>query len=89
MTIEESVKKDPAKFRATLETKESDIKKALEELSVKLDAIIGGAIREYCANEGVDWDVDSTTSYKAMNKQITGYLDELVAEHVNDKRKNL
>ncbi len=89
MTIEESIKKDPAKFRATLETKENDIKKALEELSAKLDTIIGCAINEYCSGEGVEWDVASTPSYKTMNKEITGYLDKLVAEHIKDKRKDL
>lgn len=45
MITEESVKKDPIKLRAILETGDNGLKISLEKLSVKLDIIIGGAIK--------------------------------------------
>lgn len=47
MTIEESVRNDSTKFEALLETKTPEFKKALEELSVRLDSIIGAMLKEY------------------------------------------
>ena len=89
MTIEQSIKNDPAKFQATLESKVPDIQSALNDLSAKLDVIIGGAIKEYCESEQVEADLNSVSSYKAMNKLITGKLDEIIAEHVKVKRADL
>ena len=89
MTIEEIVKKDPTGFQEVLETRSSDIRGALNELSAKLDVIIGGAIREYAEKSGAEADIDQIPSYKALNRIITGKLDELIGEHIRDKRKDL
>ena len=89
MTIEESIQKDPTKFEAVLETKVPDLKAAMNELSAKLDVIFGAAIREYCAAEGVEADVNAIPAYKTMNKMITGKLDAMIGEHIKEKRKDL
>ncbi|MBQ3843285.1 MAG: hypothetical protein II820_11430 [Ruminiclostridium sp.] len=89
ITIEESVKKDPAKFRAVLESKDDDIREALKDLSAKLDNIIGGAMKEYCESEGAEVEIHAVPSYKTTNKTITDHLDKLIGEHIKDKRKNL
>ena len=89
MTIEEIVKKDPTGFQEVLETRSPDIRGALNELSAKLDVIIGGAIREYAGKTGAEADIDQIPSYKALNRIITGKLDELIGEHIRDKRKDL
>lgn len=89
MTIEESVKKDPAKFQAVLEQKKPDVQAALKELSVRFDEIIGGAIRAYCESEHVEAEFEKIPEYKTMNKLITEKLDEVIAEHVREKRKDL
>ncbi len=89
MTIEESVKKDPEKFIAVLATKDDDIREALKKLSVKLDKIIGGAMKEFCEAEGIELDINSVPTYKTTNKVITDRLDNLIGEHIKDKRKNL
>ena len=89
MTIEESVKKAPQEFRKVLDTRTKDIKKALNDLSAKLDVIIGGAIREYGEKTGTEVDINNIPSYKAMNKIITGKLDEMIREHTAEKRKDL
>ena len=64
MTIEESVKKDPQGFRDILDIRTKDIKDALNDLSAKLDGIIGGAIREYGEKAGTEVDINSIPSYK-------------------------
>ena len=89
MTIEESVKKNPQGFRETLDTRTNDIKDALNDLSARLDVIIGGAIREYGEKTGTEVDIGSIPSYKALNKIITGKLDEMIREHTAEKRKDL
>ena len=89
MTIEESIVKDSSKFEAVLATKVSEVQAAMKELSAKLDAIYGGAIKEYCEAEQVEADIDAIPSYKAMNKLITGQLDTLIGEHIKEKRKDL
>ena len=89
MTIEESIKKDPTKFQAVLESTAPDIKKAMDELSVKLDEIVGKAIKDYCASEHVEANIDDIPTYKTMNKLITEKLDILIGEQVKEKRKNL
>ena len=89
MTIEESVKKDPQGFREVLDARTRDIKDALNGLSARLDVIIGGAIREYAEKTGTETDFNSIPSYKAMNKIITGKLDEMIREHTAEKRKDL
>ena len=89
MTIEESIKKDSSKFEAILETKSPDMKAAMDELSAKLDSIIGSAIKEYCEAENVEFDVKSVPEYKTMNKYITGKLDKLIGEQIKEKRKDL
>ena len=89
MTIEESVKKDPQAFREILDARTGDIKAALNDLSARLDVIIGGAIREYGEKTGAEVDFNSIPSYKAMNKIITGKLDEMIREHTIEKRKDL
>ena len=89
MTIEESVKKDPQEFREILDTRTKDIKDALNDLSAKLDVIIGGAIREYGDKTGAEVNINSIPSYKAMNRIITGKLDEMIREHTAEKRKDL
>ena len=40
-------------------------------------------------DEQVKYDLNNVSSYKAMNKIITGKLDEVIGEHIKDKRKNL
>ena len=89
MTIEEAVQKDPNGFQEILETRSPDIRDALQELSLKLDGIIGGAIREYAGNNGVEADVSQIPSYKTLNWIITGKLDALISEHIREKRKDL
>jgi oligoendopeptidase F len=89
MTIEDSVKKDSSKFQAKMEEKEDDIRDAFQELSVELDDIIKEAINEYCEDEDVEFDMKDIPSYKETNKIITSYIDELVKEHVQNKRKDL
>ena len=89
MNIEESVKKDPREFREILDDRTKDIKDALNDLSARLDVIIGGAIREYGEKTGAEVDISSIPSYKALNKIITGKLDEMIREHTAEKRKDL
>ena len=89
MTIDESVQKDPQGFREILDNRTKDIKDALNDLSAKLDVIIGGAIREYREKTGTEVDFGSIPSYKSMNKIITGKLDEMIREHTAEKRKDL
>ena len=89
MTIEESVKKDPRGFREILDTRTGDIKDALNDLSARLDVIIGGAIREYGEKTGSEVEISRISSYKTMNKIITGKLDEMIREHTIEKRKDL
>ena len=89
MTIEESVQKNPQGFREILDTRTDNIKSALNDLSAKLDGIIGGAIREYGEKTGTEIDFSNIPSYKAMNKIITGKLDEMIREHTIEKRKDL
>ena len=89
MTIEESIKKDPSKFQTIVDTKEAAVKAAMQDLSVKLDAIFNGAIKEYCEAEGVEADIAAIPSYKTMNKIITGKLDIMIGEHIKEKRKDL
>ena len=89
MTIEESVKKDTQGFRDILDIRTEDIKDALNDLSAKLDGIIGGAIREYGEKTGAEVDISSIPSYKSLNKIITGKLDEMIREHTVEKRKDL
>ena len=89
MTIEESVKKNPQEFREILDTRTGDIKDALNDLSARLDVIIGGAIREYGEKTGTEVDISNIPSYKALNKIITGKLDDMIGEHIAEKRKDL
>lgn len=89
MTIEESIKKDPTKFQKILDTKEADVKAAMNDLSAKLDVIFGAAIKEYCEQTGTEADVNAIPTYKTMNKMITGKLDVLIGEHIKEKRKDL
>ena len=89
MTIEESVKKDPRGFCEILDAKTKDIKNALNDLSTKLDGIIGNAIREYGDKTGTEVDINDIPLYKALNKIITGKLDEMIREHTAEKRKDL
>ena len=89
MTIEESVKNNPEKFQAILETKVPAVKEAMNELSKKLDIIFNGAIKEYCDAEGCDAKIEDIPTYKTLNKLITGQIDALVKEHVKNKRKDI
>ena len=89
MTIEESIKNDPTKFQDVLEGTVPDVKKAMDDLSVKLDEIFGKAIMDYCASENVEANIDDIPTYKTMNKLITEKLDVLIGEQVKEKRKNL
>jgi hypothetical protein len=89
MTIEESIKKDPSRFQAIVDAKAPEVRAAMQELSVKLDEIFNGAIKEYCEAEGVEADIAAIPTYKTMNKIITGKLDIMIGEHVKEKRKDL
>lgn len=89
MTIEESIVKDPSGFKQIIDSKEADIRAAMNDLSAKLDVIFGGAIKEYCAQTGAVADVNAIPTYKTMNKMITGKLDALIGEHIKEKRKDL
>ena len=89
MTIEESVKNNPEKFQAILETKVPAVKEAMNELSKKLDIVFNGAIKEYCDAEGCDAKIEDIPTYKTLNKLITGQIDALVKEHVKNKRKDI
>lgn len=89
MTIEESIKIDPSKFQEIINSKDPEVKAAMQELSAKLDVIFGAAIKEYCEQTGAEADVDAIPTYKTMNKMITGKLDVLISEHTKEKRKDL
>ena len=89
MTIEESVRNNPAKFQTILETRTPAVREAMNELSAKLDGIFSGAIREYCDAEGCDAKIEDIPDYKTMNKLITGKIDELIKEHIKGKRKDI
>ena len=89
MTIEESVKSNPEKFQKIVDAKAPDIQKALDELSGKFDAIFGSAIREYCEAEKVESEISDIPSYKTVNRIITGKIDEIIKEHIKDKRENI
>ena len=89
MTIEESVRSNSEKFQAVLNTKEPAIKEALSELSTKLDIIFNGAIMEYCDAEGCEAKIEEISSYKTLNKMITGKIDELVKVHIKAKRQDI
>ena len=89
MTIEESVKNDATEFQKMLDTRTPEIQEAMNELSKKLDVIIGGAIKEYSEKTGAEVNMDDIPSYKTLNKIITGKIDELIRDHVKDKRKDL
>ena len=89
MNIEESVRNNPEKFQAILETKVPAVREAMKELSTKLDIIFNGAIREYCNAEGCEAKIEDIPTYKTLNKLITGKIDELVKEHIRDKRKDI
>ena len=89
MTIEESVNANPAKFQSIVDTKTPDLQKALEELSSQLDVIFGAAIREYCESENLEFDIGDIPTYKAVNRIITGKIDEVAKEHIKDKRKDI
>ena len=62
MTIEESIKKDPSKFQAIVDAKAPEVKAAIQDLSIKLDEIFNGAIKEYCEAEGVEADIAAIPS---------------------------
>ena len=61
----------------------------MQELSIRLDEIFNGAIKEYCEAEGVEAEIADIPSYKTMNKIITGKLDIMIGEHIKEKRKDL
>ena len=54
-------------MKAVLETTVPDIKKAMDELSEKLDVIFGKAIKDYCTSEQVEASLDDIPTYKTMN----------------------
>ena len=89
MTIEESVRNNPEKFQAILETKVPAMEEALNELSAKFDAVFNSTIREYCAAEGCEVKMEDIATYKTMNRLISGKIDELVKGHIKDKRKDV
>ena len=89
MTIEESVKNNPEKFQAILETKIPAIKEAMNELSAKLDGIFNGAIKEYCDAESCEVKIEDIPTYKTLNRMITGQIDEVMKEHIKDKRRDI
>ena len=89
MTIEESVRNNPEKFQAILDTKDDAVREAMRELSVKLDFIFNGAIKEYCDAEGCDAKIEDIPTYKTLNKLITGKIDVLIKDHIKDKRKDI
>ena len=89
MTIEESVRNNPEKFQTILDSTTPAIKEAMNELSAKLDVIFNGAIKEYCDAEGCEAKIEDIPTYKTLNKLITGKIDELVKEHIKDKRKDI
>ncbi|MBR6186169.1 MAG: hypothetical protein IKQ41_07885 [Clostridia bacterium] len=89
MTIEESVQKNPAGFQEILDARTADIQRALNDLSTQLDGIFGGAIREYAAKTGTEVNMDGISSYKTLNRLITGKLDSMIREHIREKRKDL
>lgn len=76
-------------MEAVLETTVPDIKKAMDELSEKLDVIFGKAIKDYCDSEHVEASIDDIPTYKTMNKMIAEKLDILIGEQIKEKRKNL
>jgi len=89
MTIEESVRNNPEKFLAILDTKDDAVREAMRELSAKLDFIFNGAIKEYCDAKGCDAKIEDIPTYKTLNKLITGKIDALVKDHIKDKRKDI
>ena len=89
MTIEERVQNDAKGFEEALDKKVPEIQAAMKEFAVGLDQIIGTAIAEYCKETGVEMDMNDVSSYKTMNKIITGKLDLIIADFIKEKRKDL
>ena len=89
MTIEESVRNNPGKFQTIINTKEPEVREALNELSAKLDVSFNGVINEYCDAEGCEVKIEDIPDYKTMNRLITGKIDELVKEHIRNKRGDI
>ena len=89
MNVEESIKTNPAKFEELLDSKVPFIEEALKDLSSKLDIIFSGALREYCRDEQVEFDINDIRSYKTMNKIITGKLDAVIGEYIKEKRSTI
>ena len=89
MTIEESIQKDPEKFQALLDATTPEVQQALDEMSAKFDVIFGNAIKRYCEAEQVEAQLADYPTYKAMNRMITGKIDEIVKEHVKGKRADI
>ena len=61
----------------------------MNDLSKDLDVIFDGAIKEYCEVEGCEAKIEDIPTYKTLNKLITDKIDELVKEHIKDKRKDI
>lgn len=89
MTIEEKVKKDPEGFKAAVEETTPAVREALKELSVKFDAIFDGVIKKYSESAQVEANIADISSYKSVNKIITGKIDEIVKDYIKDKRKDI
>ena len=89
MTIEERIKDNPEEFKALLDQKTETIQAALRALSQSFDIIFNDTIKEYCGKTGAEFSIDDIPSYKTMNKLITGKIDAVVAEYIQDKRKDL
>ncbi len=89
MTIEESVKANPEKFVEMVAKDTPEVKEAMNELSKRLDVIFNNTLREYCEAEHVEMNIADIPTYKTVNRIITGKIDELVKEHIKDKRKDI
>ena len=84
--LEESVKANPEKFQEMVDKDAPEVKEAMNELSRRLDVIFNDTIREYCDVEGCEANIEDIPTYKTVNRLITGKIDELVKEHIKDKR---
>ena len=72
-----------------LDTREPEMKDALNDLSARRNWIIGGAIQGCAGKIGAEVEINEIPSLKTLNKLITGTLDKLIAEQIRIKRKDL
>lgn len=90
-TLEQSIENNPEEFAALIDKAEPEVKQAMEELSVRLDAIFGAKIRAYADERGIEVSDGEAfgKDYREMNRIICGMLDKVIGAHIKEKRSNM